>query len=1001
MITVPSIESPKFADPALNRILNAVKENLDTLYGRNRTGNALFPEIATYQSDISGIMAVLDNVYEQPAADTPHQPLNLNAVGAFNSNMISWSAPSYTGHAITNIYRSASNDVGTKVLISSAPGTMYTDPVGSGSAYYYWISFSNINGVEGPLSDVAYGVTAYSFNQVMSTLIVEWEASKNYAMTDYIAPDYTPAISSSRFWFEVTTDGGSSGASAPNWASITAAGQTISDGGLVWTSRTPAQVTSPFIIGTVGGQKTVVMSSANIADASITNAKIASLAVDNAKIADLNVSKLLGGTIGAQQIYLGNTSFLLDGSTKRLTISDGAYNRVELGDLGGSAYGLILRDSSGNIFLNSGGVQLLNGVSASTVTTNAANGASAWGKFSGSGNTLPSGNVEFNYAGAASKGGNAINTDSVGAQTASAVATATVNFNSRNDRNSASVTAPTIASDGTAVDHTINADASADISFEWSWGGTNSDIDGFIIYIRQASSSAAYTFGTTPAEEQVYYVPAEKRAFILYGVTASKYYHFGVRAYRIVDPDIDSSGVKVSSIVKPSLAAENPYQPSTSVSFTGDIAGTINGGAISSYLNANVSIGSNGALSGAGGGQVTIGGLGYTGDLAATKNTVSSGTAAPSGGSNGDLYFRTTTSAWYSRIAGVWTQVSDVTAANTAAAIAGQGAFATLNQITSANVSTYIGSAAIGSAYIADLVASKITAGTISAAVEMTAATITGGTIRTNSGTGLRTVISGSDNKIHFYNASNQEVITMGTTTNGSEAYELWIRNSGNYGCLIQAANIALWGESTSGGGNAIRGRIYTGSNGTAVNGYTESSGVGNTGIMGQAWNTGNYAGAFVNYYSGAYAYMCYNDYALNLFYSGGSNIRKGSLRLEPTVAPGGTAEAGGFYVDSTTNSLLIGKTGGGWGHIPDSRSSFSSGSWTINYGASYTPTTPGFYNIISADGVVLSIYASSAWRGESGNSNIAGLIWFDGTNMKISNPNITGSTPVYYQRMT
>jgi len=45
---------------------------------------------------------------------------------------------------------------------------------------------------------------------------------------------------------------------------------------------------------------------------------------------------------------------------------------------------------------------------------------------------------------------------------------------------------------------------------------------------------------------------------------------------------------------------------------------------------------------------------------------------------------------------------ADKTSLNTAAAIANQGNFATLNQITSSNISTYIASAAIGTAYIVD-----------------------------------------------------------------------------------------------------------------------------------------------------------------------------------------------------------------------------------------------------------------------------------------------------------
>src|SRR5690606_20443582 len=63
-------------------------------------------------------------------------------------------------------------------------------------------------------------------------------------------------------------------------------------------------------------------------------------------------------------------------------------------------------------------------------------------------------------------------TGTINGTAASAVSSAVTNFNSRNDRNDTAVTDPTIASDGTAIDHTVNDDGSVDISFEWSWGGT-------------------------------------------------------------------------------------------------------------------------------------------------------------------------------------------------------------------------------------------------------------------------------------------------------------------------------------------------------------------------------------------------------------------------------------------------------------------------------------------------------------------------------------------------
>ncbi len=160
-----------------------------------------------------------------------------------------------------------------------------------------------------------------------------------------------------------------------------------------------------------------------------------------------------------------------------------------------------------------------------------------------------------------------------------------VNFNNRNDRNATAVVAPTILSDGTAVDHTVNTDGSVDISLEWAWPGVAGDIDGFIITLYSAATNAAYTFGTTPAAESKSFTSADKRAAIFYGLAANRFYKFGVQAYRVVDPDIDASGVLASVIVSPSLAAENPYQPSSSVAFAGDITGTLSGTAVATVVN--------------------------------------------------------------------------------------------------------------------------------------------------------------------------------------------------------------------------------------------------------------------------------------------------------------------------------------------------------------------------------------------------------------------------------
>jgi len=166
----------------------------------------------------------------------------------------------------------------------------------------------------------------------------------------------------------------------------------------------------------------------------------------------------------------------------------------------------------------------------------------------------------------------------------SAVAT---NFDTRNDRISTVPADPVISADGSAVDHTINTDGSANISVEWENDGSGDayNIDGFIIWLRSGDTSGAYVFGTNPAEETDYYVSAEKRATIFKGLPADKYYTFGVQAYRMVDQDINADGILKSAIVQPALAQENPYQPSANVAFAGDVTGSIDGKAVSTEIN--------------------------------------------------------------------------------------------------------------------------------------------------------------------------------------------------------------------------------------------------------------------------------------------------------------------------------------------------------------------------------------------------------------------------------
>ena len=170
--------------------------------------------------------------------------------------------------------------------------------------------------------------------------------------------------------------------------------------------------------------------------------------------------------------------------------------------------------------------------------------------------------------------------------------TVATNFNTNNDNNGTTPTSPVIPSGGTAIDHTINTDGSADISFEWTYTPSDTydaanNIDGFIVYVRSTTivgaTPSSFTFGAVGndlSQETTYYLPREKKAFVLPAVAADRYYNFGVRAYRMVNSNIAAAGIVYSPIIQPSYGGELFYQPSTTVAFAGNITGTVNSVAV-------------------------------------------------------------------------------------------------------------------------------------------------------------------------------------------------------------------------------------------------------------------------------------------------------------------------------------------------------------------------------------------------------------------------------------
>ncbi|WP_338457591.1 hypothetical protein N4J17_04720 [Methylococcus capsulatus] len=85
----------------------------------------------------------------------------------------------------------------------------------------------------------------------------------------------------------------------------------------------------------------------------------------------------------------------------------------------------------------------------------------------------------------------------------------------------------------------------------------------------------------------------------------------------------------------------------------------------------------------------------------ATRNKIFIQSGTPASPTAGDLWFDTANKTWATWTGTLWQVVSDVTAYKTAAAIVGQGAYATLDLLTSGNVDSFMSDSTLGTLKLA------------------------------------------------------------------------------------------------------------------------------------------------------------------------------------------------------------------------------------------------------------------------------------------------------------
>ncbi|WP_442636614.1 DUF7359 domain-containing protein [Rossellomorea marisflavi] len=153
------------------------------------------------------------------------------------------------------------------------------------------------------------------------------------------------------------------------------------------------------------------------------------------------------------------------------------------------------------------------------------------------------------------------------------------NFNLRNDRISEKPTNPILSAEKSSFSYIQNDNGSINLTINWEYPDFNSsnknedNIDGFFVYLKSNETPEKYQFGSQMAKESIITLDFNKRSYTFLGIAPNKYYTVGIRAYRYVDDDIESSGILMSDIVSPPYSTDDPFLPSTVVNLNGRVNG--------------------------------------------------------------------------------------------------------------------------------------------------------------------------------------------------------------------------------------------------------------------------------------------------------------------------------------------------------------------------------------------------------------------------------------------
>ncbi len=157
----------------------ATAENVELLTGQrgDRLDKAVtFRELAalglsTLRPGAGGIYVPGKNpdLFPPGQMEFPHAPVNVIANGAFHTVLVEWDPPQYRGHAHAEIWRAESDNQAQATLVGTSSANLFSDAIGKGATFYYWVRFVNGKDDRGPFQGMQ-GIVAETSRDVQDIL---------------------------------------------------------------------------------------------------------------------------------------------------------------------------------------------------------------------------------------------------------------------------------------------------------------------------------------------------------------------------------------------------------------------------------------------------------------------------------------------------------------------------------------------------------------------------------------------------------------------------------------------------------------------------------------------------------------------------------------------------------------------------------------------------------------------------------------------------------------